>query len=181
MHPDLGRRVGILSRVSSRVTIRALLVAACAWTVLASAAVAPCESPAHRQFDFWVGRWHVRTPDGKLVGTNVIEREYEGCVIHERYATGGAYRGESLNVYDAPRGVWHQSWVDSTGLLLLLEGGLRDGRMILEGRTTRRDGRVTRHRVTWTPNADGSVRQHWESADDSGAWTTAFDGTYTRL
>ena len=31
-----------------------------------------------------------------------------------------------------------------------------------------------------TPNADGSVRQHWESADSSGKWTTAFDGLYTK-
>jgi hypothetical protein len=63
---------------------------------------------------------------------------------------------------------------------LLLEGGIREGRMVLEGQTTGADRKVTRHRITWTPNADGSVRQLWESTDPDGAWAVAFDGTYTR-
>jgi hypothetical protein len=32
---------------------------------------------------------------------------------------GGGYSGESLNEYDAARKVWHQTWVDSSGTLLL--------------------------------------------------------------
>jgi hypothetical protein len=141
---------------------------------------AACDTPAHRGFDFWLGEWEVRTPDGKLAGVNRIEREYGGCVLHERYTTGRGYSGESLNVYDAPRSMWHQTWVDSAGTLLLLEGGLQAGRMVLEGRTVAPDGRTTRHRITWTPNADASVRQFWESTDSEGRWTTAFDGLYTR-
>ncbi len=140
----------------------------------------PCDAPAHRAFDFWIGEWQVRTPDGKVAGTNRIEREYDGCVLHERYSTGRGYSGESLNAYDPGRKVWHQTWVDSTGTLLLLEGGVREGRMVLEGQTTGADAVVTRHRITWTPNADGTVRQFWESTDAKGAWTTAFDGTYAR-
>ena len=140
----------------------------------------PCASEAHRAFDFWVGEWNVHGPKGKLAGTNSIRREYQGCVLHERYDTGRGYSGESLNIYDAPRKRWHQTWVDSTGLLLLLEGGLRDGKMVLEGQVTGTDGKPTSHRITWTPNADGSVRQLWESTDSSGAWTVAFDGKYTR-
>ena len=145
-----------------------------------AANAAPCEAPAHREFDFWLGEWQVHTPDGKLAGVNRIAREYGGCVLHERYDTGKGYAGESLNVYDAGRRVWHQTWVDNGGTLLLLEGGLRGGAMVLEGQDTAADGKVTRHRITWTPNADGSVRQHWESTDASGRWTTAFDGRYTR-
>jgi hypothetical protein len=145
-----------------------------------SQAPPPCASAAHHAFDFWVGDWNVLGPAGKPVGTNTITREYGGCVLHERYTTGRGYSGESLNVYDAPRKVWHQTWVDSSGLLLLLEGGLRDGSMVLEGQTTGADAKVTRHRITWTPNADGSVRQHWESTDDQGRWSTAFDGRYVR-
>jgi hypothetical protein len=52
--------------------------------------------------------------------------------------------------------------------------------MVMEGATTAVDGKVTRHRITWTPNADGSVRQHWQSTDDAGRWTTVFDGRYVR-
>jgi hypothetical protein len=146
----------------------------------AAAAAAPCDAPAHREFDFWLGEWQVRTPDGKLAGTNRIEREYDGCVLHERYTTGRGYSGESLNSYDAGRKVWHQTWVDNSGTLLLLEGTFKSGSMVLEGRTTGADGPPTRHRISWTPNADGSVRQLWESTDAKGQWGIAFDGAYTR-
>jgi hypothetical protein len=146
----------------------------------AAAPVGPCDAPAHRQFDFWLGNWEVRTPDGKLAGTNHIERKYGGCMLHERYTTQRGYKGESLNIYDASRKVWHQTWVDSEGTLLLLEGALRGTSMVMTGRTVGEKRRITQHRITWTPNADGSVRQHWESADEKGKWSTAFDGRYTR-
>ena len=147
---------------------------------LASQPSAPCTDPAYRQFDFWLGEWEVFKPDGTLAGTNRIEQEYAGCVLHERYATPGGYSGESLNMYDAARQVWHQTWVDNTGLLLQLDGRLVAGRMVLEGETPARDGPGTRHRITWTPNPDGSVRQFWESTDANGEWTVAFDGLYKR-
>lgn len=139
-----------------------------------------CNTAEHRQFDFWLGEWNVRTPDGKLAGVNSITGEYGGCVLHERYSTGRGYSGESLNIYDAARKVWHQTWVDTSGTLLLLEGGLRGTSMVLEGQTVGAEGQVTRHRITWTPGADGSVRQYWESTDGKGQWRTAFDGSYTR-
>jgi hypothetical protein len=139
-----------------------------------------CTSPEHRAFDFWIGEWNVHGPQGRLAGVNRIQREIGGCVLHERYDTGRGYSGESFNIYDAPRKVWHQTWVDTGGLLLVLEGGMRDGRMVLEGATTGNDGKVTRHRITWTPNADGTVRQLWESKAEGADWSVAFDGRYTR-
>jgi len=154
-------------------------MAALALPAAAASAASPCAGSEHRQFDFWLGEWSVRTPDGKLAGVNRIASEYGGCVLHERYSAGAGYSGESLNMYDAARKVWHQTWVDTSGTLLVLEGGLRGASMVLEGRTGA-DGEITRHRITWTPNADGSVRQHWESADRKGQWSTAFDGSYTR-
>ena len=43
------------------------------------------------------------------------------------------------------------------------------------------DGQRRIERITWTPNADGTVRQHWEQSTDGGkTWTTAFDGLYRR-
>ena len=143
-----------------------------AFLTISPVSAAPCDARAHRQFDFWLGVWNVHTPDGKLAGTNRIESEYEGCVLHERYDTGRGYRGESLNIYDAQRKVWHQTWVDTSGLLLLMEGGLRDGSIVLEGETLGTDGSTSKHRITWTPNPDGSVRQLWESTNSkvNGAW-----------
>ena len=159
---------------------RRILAGVFAAFTLTPALAAPCDSPAQRQFDFWLGVWNVHTPEGKLAGVNRIEREYGGCVLHERYATERGYEGESLNVYDTGRKVWHQTWVDNQGTLLLLEGGIRSGSMVLEGQVTDADGKVVNHRISWTPNADGSVRQHWESRDADGQWITAFDGRYTK-
>ena len=158
----------------------ALALALGSFVLPLSAAAGPCDGAAHRAFDFWLGEWWVRTPDGKLAGTNHIQSEYGGCVLHERYTTERGYRGESLNVYDAGRKVWHQTWVDTAGTLLLLEGGLRGGSMVLEGQTVGSDGKTTRHRITWTPRPDHSVRQLWESTDADGKWSVAFDGSYTR-
>ena len=42
------------------------------------------------------------------------------------------------------------------------------------------DGSQVIHRITWTPNEDGSVRQHWQTRRDGDAWNTAFDGLYVR-
>jgi hypothetical protein len=154
------------------------IIAGC--SIVSLAATAACDDPVYRQFDFWVGEWQVHTPDGKLAGTNRITREYGGCVLHERYTTPRGYSGESLNTYDAGRRTWHQTWVDNEATLLLLEGRFSGGHMRLEGENTGSDGKVTKHRITWTPNADGSVRQFWESTDADGRWITTFDGRYTR-
>jgi hypothetical protein len=139
-----------------------------------------CRDPTYRAFDFWLGDWQVRKPDGKLAGHNRITSEYDGCVIHEHYESAHGYRGESLNIYDASRKLWHQTWVDNSGLLLVLEGGIRNGAMVLEGQTSGSDGVVAKQRITWTLNADGSVRQFWEATDAKGEWTVSFDGRYTK-
>jgi hypothetical protein len=157
-------------------TLPLLLLAASA----VHAAPPPCSSAEHRQFDFWIGDWRVQTPDGKLAGINRITQEYGGCVIHEHYVTGKGYSGESLNTWDAARKVWHQTWVDNSGLLLTLEGGWDGKSMILQGLAPTPAGSMARQRITWTPNDDGSVRQLWEAADEKGAWSVVFDGRYTR-
>lgn len=143
-------------------------------------AAAACSAPEYRQFDFWLGDWQVRKPDGAVAGINRITLEYGGCVVHEHYATGKGYSGESLNLYDASRKTWHQTWVDNGGALLSLEGHLVGNSMVLEGSSTQADGTRTRERITWTPNPDGSVRQLWESGGRRGAWTVTFDGLYTK-
>ena len=43
------------------------------------------DAPDHRAFDFWLGDWEVRTPDGALAGTNIVTLQYDGGVLHERY------------------------------------------------------------------------------------------------
>jgi hypothetical protein len=64
----------------------------------------------------------------------------------------------------------------------LLDGGLVDGSMVLEGLAPLEDGGPLQpQRITWTPQDDG-VRQHWESrASDVEPWSTLFDGHYRRV
>ena len=78
--------------------------------------------------------------------------------------------------------MWHQTWVDANGTLLLLDGGLIDGRMVLTGETPARDGTGTvRHEISWEPLETGQVRQVWRMSRDGGnTWTDAFVGIYTR-
>jgi hypothetical protein len=142
---------------------------------------APCATAEHRQFDFWLGEWEVEVT-GKPANRSRITPLFGACGLREEYwANGGKYEGSSFNMYDASRRLWHQTWVDNQGALLLLEGGLRDGSMVLEGRQPGPGGGEQRNRITWTPQTGGTVRQHWEvSADGGRSWTTAFDGLYRR-
>jgi len=159
-----------------------LLLAATSTAVPGQAASppAPCSSPQAHQFDFWIGDWDVFMPNGKLAGTNRIERIY-GCALHESWKSSSV-EGQSFNVFDPDRGVWHQTWIDSTASLLVIEGGIRDGAMSLSDATLagKKDAKQL-NEITWTPNSDGSVRQHWRvSADGGKTWKTSFDGKYVR-
>ncbi len=143
----------------------------------------PCADPERRRFDFWIGSWEVRQPDGTLAGRNRIERLFDRCVLAEHWEGESGLRGASYTAYDASRGTWHQTWVDSSGSLLLLDGGWRDGAMVLEGSTPPGAEGAVRHRISWSVVGDGAhaVRQHWEVSNDDGAtWSTAFDGRYRR-
>jgi steroid delta-isomerase-like uncharacterized protein len=141
-----------------------------------------CDSAEHRQFDFWLGEWEVATPDGKPAGRNTITRELNGCVLRERWRGAGGMNGESFNIWDRQSKRWHQTWVSDTGMLLLLDGGVQsNGGMQMRAMSGPPDQRVT-NRITWSPAADGGLRQQWEvSADGGRSWKTVFDGRYRRL
>lgn len=142
------------------------------------APAAACTDPAYRQFDFWIGAWTVQGKAGRTVGRSRIESVLGGCAIAETWTSGSgpANDGRSLNHYQASTKQWEQYWVDAQGGRLLLRGGLQGSAMVLAS-----EEGAARQRITWTPNADGSVRQLWESSADGGAtWSIAFDGLYRR-
>ncbi len=140
----------------------------------------PCSTEQHRQFDFWVGTWDV-TQNGQPAGRNEIRLVHGDCALSENWASAnGAFTGASLNMYDQATDRWHQTWVDTTGNLLELNGGLEDGSMVLSGKRPSQQGGEVLNRITFTPNEDGSVRQHWELSNDGENWTTAFDGLYVK-
>lgn len=145
--------------------------------------VAACSSGKFRQFDFWIGDWDVSTND-QPAGTNSIHPIIGGCALQENWQGSGpgGLSGTSFNIYDQANDQWHQTWVDSSGTLLQLDGGLIDGKMVLSGTRPRLDGNgMALHRITWTPNENGTVSQFWEASTDDGAsWTVLFDGLYAR-
>jgi hypothetical protein len=142
--------------------------------------VAGCDAPEYRQFDFWIGAWTV-TEGGQPAGRNRIEADLRGCVLFESWTSVDGGRGRSLNYYDRSSRRWHQSWIDDRGGVLELDGGWSNGSMVLEGeRPGDKSGERARHRIAWTPNADGSVRQRWQVMKAQGSWETVFDGLYQR-
>lgn len=149
------------------------------WLLFPVLAQAACEDPVRHQFDFWLGQWRVDTEAG-LAGHNRIEAIENGCAVLERWSGAKGGSGTSLNHWDPADRRWHQTWIDRDGTVLRLAGGWDGKSMVLEG--TLPDpagGAPIPQRVSWTPAADGSVRQHWQ-ARDGEAWTTVFDGTYRR-
>lgn len=146
-----------------------------------------CAGPEYRQFDFWLGRWEVRNPEGEVVGHNEIRRVAGGCGLLETWRGAGGGTGTSLNTYDADRDRWTQRWV-GTGATLWLEGGIEedsDGRrrMVLAGTRPRSTpGGPVLDRIAWTALPDGRVRQVWETSSDGGeTWEEAFVGLYSRV
>lgn len=129
------------------------------------------------QFDFWLGDWDVYTANGELAGRNTISRAVGETGLREEWRGKSGMVGTSLNAWDKERGVWHQTWIDSTGGVLLLDGRMKDGAMVLEGKTG-----DDLQRITWSV-LDGDryhVRQHWETSADGENWQTLFDGFYAR-
>jgi hypothetical protein len=166
------------------VAVSAALLAWCCHAMAQSPPTPPaCRAAEHRQFDFWIGRWEVFTPDGKKAGDNTIEAIDGGCALIERWCGNGGFTGTSLNSWDAQARQWRQHWIDNQGGLLRLAGGLEGGSMVLasSGPDPERPGATLRQRIGWTLQSDGSVRQHWQTSRDEGAtWVTEFDGRYVK-
>lgn len=148
---------------------------------LSAQSALPAPPPEARQFDFWIGEWEVYTPAGRKAGENRIEQVANGWGLLENWTGAGGHTGKSLNTWQPQLKQWQQLWV-GTGGALELRGGLNErGEMVLAGRSTDANGRPTLERITWTPGADGTVRQHWQQSGDDGAtWTSVFDGRYRR-
>ena len=110
---------------------KSFALAACLACQLSYAA--PCETADYQAFDFWLGEWQVRTPDGQPAGTNSITREEGLCLLVERWRSAQGGTGQSYNYYDPQGDKWRQVWV-SQGAIIDISGGLTEtGAMRLEG------------------------------------------------
>jgi hypothetical protein len=135
----------------------------------------PCATPEHRQFDFWVGRWAVY-PAGqdKLIAHSLIESVYGGCGVRENWMPLKGSGGGSLNIYLPEEKRWEQFWIDSGGTRALFTGGWNGTAMVIQGKWA---GPVVR--ISYSKNADGSVRQFGEQSTDEGKnWAPSFDLIY---
>jgi hypothetical protein len=140
-----------------------------------------CASPAHRQFDFWLGEWDVATPQGTPAGTNRVERILDGCALQEHWEASDGSKGTSLSTYDVVAHKWQQTYVDDTGQVLVLEGDFKDGRMVLQGEKAMGRQKVALQRISWQLVPGDKVRQRWDiSQDDGKTWSVLFEGLYAK-
>jgi hypothetical protein len=142
------------------------------------ASPAPCETPEHRAFDFWVGEWSVSRADTNAkVAESRIEKLYGGCAIRENWMPIVGTGGGSLNVYDPQHQLWRQSWADSSGAWVDFSGCIVDKAIILTGlwRNYVAPGKDALIRMTYSKRDDGSVSQVGEQSTDFGkSWSIAF-------
>ena len=77
---------------------------------------------------------------------------------------------------------WRQLWAAGS-YSIDYTGGLNEtASMVLKGKINYyKTGKSQAFRGTWTPNADGSVRQFFEQQDpESKVWSVWFDGLYVK-
>jgi hypothetical protein len=145
----------------------------------------PCQSPAHAQFDFWVGQWDLRWTDQsgrEVAGFNRISRIHGGCVILEEFdgRDGTPLRGTSVSSYDATAGRWRQVWVDNQGSWLDFEGGIADGDPAFSHRVPAR-GAGGWQRMVFRDIKSDSLTWDWERSIDNGmTWSRQWRIQYTR-
>ena len=140
-----------------------------------ASAVPPCATPEYRQFDFWIGDWDVYDVGDEKPSMRIqVEKILDGCALKETYRDVHGMVGESLNLYDAPRKVWHQTWATNRGQVLLLDGTLDNGRMAFRATEQTSAGTVL-WRAVWIPQGE-EVRETAETSSDGGkTWQPKFD------
>ena len=141
-----------------------------------------CCTENHKAFDFWIGSWTVTKPDGGLAGKNVIDKIQDNCILRENWTSAkGTFTGTSNNFYNSKTKQWEQIWIDNQGGSLHLKGERIGNQMILKtDEEQNKKGESFYHRVTWTLNEDGSVRQYWETITNDEDVRIAFDGLYKK-
>lgn len=146
------------------------------------------ERATSRDFDFWMGKWHVRnrrlarrlarSDDWDEFEAKVAARPLPGGLGNEDvFCTdyGGGFIGMSFRFYDPESRLWSIYWADSRRPGLLdppVIGNFSGDTGIFEGEDTF-EGRPIRVRFTWSDVTTRTPR--WEqafSADGGKRWET---------
>jgi hypothetical protein len=138
------------------------------------------------ELDFWLGDWDLTWDGGH--GTNRLTRILDDRVILEEFeetvdsgigaaepgaeaadpAGDPALHGRSWSVFDASRGLWRQTWVDSQGAYLDLTGTRAERCFAFERAAPERGGEV-RQRMVFRDVTRDAFRWTWEMSPDGGA------------
>jgi len=96
----------------------------------------------------------------------------DGCVLREDYQGADGHKGQSFTIYDGSLKVWHQSWVTNRGELLLIEGRIEHGTMVLAGEDRAKGVLV---RGTWKPENENVRETAVTSSDNGKTWKPWFN------
>ena len=141
----------------------------------------PCRD--EHTFDFWVGEFDATPwsdPSAPVRGHLHNTREYEGCVIVERWDAATSH-GMSMSFYDVNRRVWRMVWNGDDNRSNDFEGAFRDGAMRFEGWILDADGkRLLARNVLEKVSADTIRHVYSTSADGGKTWVVKSDGRFVR-
>jgi hypothetical protein len=173
--------------------VGSLLASSILWLAIANAAAAappaktaddsryPCRSV--HTFDFWVGDFDAtpwNQPDTPSRGRLHNTREYDGCVIVERWSGPGS-AGMSMSFYDVNRHAWRMVWNDDANSSNDFEGSYRDGAMRFEGWVLDEHGNRLLARNVLEPVTPDVIRHIYStSADEGKTWVVRSDGRFVR-
>jgi hypothetical protein len=162
----------------------AVLSSTQAWSV--DSASAPCDTPQHHQFDFWVGDWQVfDAKTNQLVAFDHVEKHSHGCIVQQnltmvtdlyrRQDVGYRMTGIGVNRFDGES--WLELWADNQWGAIVLRGMPAAGKaMVL---TTIIPSRNRDLRLEWEKRPDGSVRAlQYVAPTGSGKWELYGDLIY---
>jgi hypothetical protein len=127
---------------------------------------APCATPDHRAFDFWVGEWEVSDTSGKVIAASSVQLQANSCAVMEHWMPKGGPDGVSISWLEPADHKWHQRWVGGGGWITSFTGGLVGKSMVLNDDQPKPAGSLGR--MTYTLLPDGRVNQTVETSTDGG-------------
>lgn len=141
----------------------------------------PCESSAHRAFDYWVGEWVVSDTTGRPIAESSITVVSGGCAIAEHWRPRRGREGRSLSWFEPKDGQWHQQWIGGDGWVARFSGTVTDGELTLTETAHPKTPTQPIARMSWLRAGTDTVRQvMWQSKDAGATWVPAFMGVYVR-
>jgi hypothetical protein len=135
-------------------------------------------------FDFWVGDFDASPWNGPATparGRLHNTREYEGCVIVERWDGANGSAGMSVSFYDVNRRAWRMVWNGDDNQSNDFEGTYRDGAMRFEGWVLDGAGKRVLARNVLEDVSPETIRHVYSiSADGGKTWEVKSDGRFVR-